>query len=211
MESYSQSGQDIFVMNILKKIQGKFLDLGCYLPKKINNTYLLELNGWDGVSVDIINYSKEWEVRKTLYINEDCFNLNFDDFLSEHYENNLIDYLSLDMEVVGERYKLLEKVLKTGYEFKVVTLEHDSYLGHSFHVNEKLPQREIMKEYGYTLVCSDVSQKSHPTFFYEDWYVNPKYINIEEIENWFSDKLSCDKIFIKNNVDYIVNEISKKW
>ena len=80
MESYSQCGQDLFVINILKKNKGKFLDLGCYLPKNINNTYLLELNGWEGVSIDIVDYSKEWEVRKTPYINENCFNINFDEF-----------------------------------------------------------------------------------------------------------------------------------
>jgi hypothetical protein len=211
MESYSQCGQDLFVINILKKNKGKFLDLGCYLPKNINNTYLLELNGWEGVSIDIVDYSKEWEVRKTPYINENCFNINFDEFLPKHYENKLIDYLSLDMEVVGERYKLLEKILKTGYQFKVVTLEHDSYLGEAFHKNEKLPQRELMNKYGYVLLCSDVSQQAHPNYFYEDWWINPKYVNTEEVKNWFSDKLSCDKIFIKNNVNYLVNEISKKW
>ncbi len=35
-----------------------------------------------------------------------------------------------------------------------------------------------------------------------------KYVNTEEVKNWFSDKLSCDKIVIKNNVNYLVNEIS---
>ena len=38
MESYSQCGQDLFVINLLNKDNGTFLDLGCYLPKKINNT-----------------------------------------------------------------------------------------------------------------------------------------------------------------------------
>ena len=42
MESYSQCGQDFFVFNILKQKTGTFLDLGCYLPIKINNTFLLE-------------------------------------------------------------------------------------------------------------------------------------------------------------------------
>ena len=65
MESYSQCGQDIFVYNILNKNNGTFLDLGCYLPKNINNTYLLELNGWSGISLDILDYSEEWKERKT--------------------------------------------------------------------------------------------------------------------------------------------------
>ena len=162
MESYSQCGQDLFVINLLNNKNGKFLDLGCYLPKKINNTYLLETNGWSGVSVDIINYSNEWEVRNTPFVNLDCFNINFNEFLPTYFNDKIIDYLSLDMEKIGERYKLLQKILETDYKFKVITIEHDSYLGNEYIVNEKLPQREILEKHGYTLLCSDVSQqKTH--------------------------------------------------
>ena len=111
MESYSQCGQDLFVTNVLKQKKGKFLDLGCYLPVKINNTFLLEQNGWTGVSVDIIDYSEEWKVRKTPFIHKDCFEIDYTTFLPNHYDDKIIDYLSLDMEVVGERYKLLQKLL----------------------------------------------------------------------------------------------------
>jgi hypothetical protein len=61
--------------------QGKFLDLGCYLPKKINNTFLLETKGWNGVSIDIVDYSEEWKCRTNPFINEDCFNIHFNSFL----------------------------------------------------------------------------------------------------------------------------------
>jgi hypothetical protein len=211
MESYSQCGQDLFVINLLNINNGKFLDLGCYLPRKINNTYLLELNGWDGISIDIIDYSNEWKNRKSKFINEDCFNLDFNDFLPKFYNEKIIDYLSLDMEKVGERYTLLEKILMTSYSFKIITIEHDSYLGGEYVTNEKLPQREILNKYGYKLICSDVSQEKHPELYYEDWWVNEKYFNEEQINSWISDKLSCDKIFNKNNIQYIVNDESKTW
>ena len=211
MESYSQCGQDIFVYNMLEINNGTFLDLGCYLPKNINNTYLLELNGWSGISIDIINYNKEWEERENPFIQQDCMNTNLDELLDFHYNNKVIDYLSLDMEVLGDRFKLLEKVLKTKYSFKIITIEHDSYLNDDYVINEKLPQRELLKHNGYILVCGDVSQKDHPTLFYEDWWVNSKYFNDDDLTNWYSDKLSCDKIFNKQNIKYEVNEISKKW
>jgi hypothetical protein len=210
MESYSQCGQDLLVANLIKN-KGHFLDLGCYLPKKINNTYLLELNGWEGVSVDIIDYSQQWLERSTPFVNEDCFNLNFNDFLPKYFNNKTIDYLSLDMEKIGERYKLLEKILNTDYDFKIVTIEHDSYMGYDFEINEKMPQREILTKHGYILLCSDVSQKNHPSLYYEDWWVNKKYFNDDDIRLWFSDKLSCDKIFNKVGVDYSINEISETW
>jgi hypothetical protein len=211
MESYSQCGIDIFVYNILKKDNGTFLDLGCYLPKNINNTYLLELNGWTGISLDIIDYNEEWKERKNKFIQQDCMNTDLTNLLDSHYNNKVIDYLSLDMEVLGDRFKLLEKVLKTNYEFKVITIEHDSYLSGEYESIEKLPQRELLKQNGYILLCGDVSQKEHPTLFYEDWWVNSKYFNEEDLTNWFSDKMSCDKIFNKLNINYNVNEISKKW
>jgi len=211
MESYSECGQDLFVMSLLNIKNGKFLDLGCNLPIKINNTYLLELNGWDGVSVDILDYSKEWESRKSKFINEDCFNIDFNDFLPKFYNEKTIDYLSLDMEEVGERYKLLEKILMTGYDFKIITIEHDSYLGDKYELNEKIPQREILERYGYKLICSDVSQEKNPDLYYEDWWVNEKYFDKKSIKSWISDKLSCDKIFNKNDIKYIVNDETRQW
>jgi len=211
MESYSQCGQDIFVFNILNKNNGTYLDLGCYLPKNINNTYLLELNGWSGISLDIMDYHKEWEVRKNKFIQQDCMNIDLNELLTIHYKEKIIDYLSLDMEVLGDRFKLLDKILKTNHEFKVITIEHDSYISEDYVNIEKIPQRKLLSDLGYILVCGDVSQKDHPTLFYEDWWVNSKYFNKEDIKHWFSDKISCDKIFDKLNIKYDVNEISKKW
>jgi hypothetical protein len=211
MESYSECGQDLFVLNLLDIKNGKFLDLGCNLPITINNTYLLELNGWDGISVDIIDYSKEWESRKSKFINRDCFDIDFKSFLPSFYDEKIIDYLSLDMEKVGERYKILEKILDSGYLFKIITIEHDSYLGPEFELNEKVPQREILKNYGYKLICSDVSQKQNPNLYYEDWWVNEKFFDEKILDSWISDKLSCDKIFDKNNIQYIINDETRKW
>ena len=207
MESYSQCGQDLFVLSLLKEGNGTFLDLGCSLPKKINNTYLLELNGWQGLSIDIKNFSREWECRTNPFVQADCFNVDYKDLLPKFYESTTIDYLSLDMEVLGERYLLLEKVLESGYEFKIVTIEHDSYLGKDFVLLERDRQREILKEHGYTLLCSDVSHPKYPNLFYEDWWINPKYFKTDT-ELWRSDKLSCDKLFERNNIKYVVNEIS---
>jgi hypothetical protein len=211
IKSYSQCGQDIFVYNILKKNKGYYLDLGCYLPKKINNTYLLELNGWDGISVDIMDYHNEWKDRKNKFIQTDCLSLNYDEFLDKYYNQLTIDYLSLDMELLGDRYKLLQKIFESKYDFKVITIEHDSYMGENFIINEKQPQVDFLKNNGYILVCSDVAQSQHPTLYYEDWWVNSKYFNEDEIKLWFSNKESCDKIFDKLNIKYEIADESKSW
>lgn len=211
MESYSQSGQDLFVINLLNIKNGKFLDLGCHLPKNINNTYLLEINGWSGISIDIVDYNEEWKERKNKFIQQDCFEIDFDQLLNFHYEDKIIDYLSLDMEILGDRFKLLKKVLDTEYQFKIITIEHDSYINNEYVLMEKIPQRELLKNKGYILLCGDVSQKENPTLYYEDWWVNGKYFNVEDLTQWMSNKLSCDKIFEKLNIDYHKNSISKTW
>jgi hypothetical protein len=211
MVSFSQCGQDLFVLNILKQNKGTFLDLGCYLPKNINNTFLLEQNGWSGISLDINDYNKEWSVRKNKFIQCDCFTQNYNDLLSENYDTNVIDYLTLDMERLGDRYKLLEIILKTNYEFKIITIEHDSHLGDEYVQNEKIPQRELLNKMGYVLVCGDVSHKDYPNDYYEDWWVNKKYVTEKTYFPWLSNKEDFGKILEKNNIKYEISEISKKW
>jgi hypothetical protein len=144
MKSYSQAGQDLFVHNLTKGNKGTFLDLGCFLPRKINNTYLLELNGWDGISLDIQDLNKEWKERRGKFIQADCLTTDYNNLLSKHYINKTIDYLTLDMEGCGDRYKLLSKIIESDYNFKIITIEHDAYLGHSFVNQEKIPQRELL-------------------------------------------------------------------
>lgn len=209
--SYSQCGQDLFVLNLLKIKNGTFLDLGCYLPKNINNTFLLEQNGWVGLSLDINDYTKEWSVRKNKFIKCNCFTQDYNTLLSENYNTNVIDYLTLDMEVLGDRYKLLKTILNTNYEFKIITIEHDSHLGEEYINQEKIPQRELLTKMGYVLVCGDVSHKDYPNDYYEDWWVNKKYITEDVYSSWLSNKEDFGKILSKNNIKHEISEESKQW
>jgi len=206
IKSYSQGGQDVFVYNILQKNNGLFLDLGCSTPIFINNTYALELKGWSGISIDILDFYSDWKRdRKNKFVQADCMNLDYNAFLKQYYSTTIIDYLSLDMEGLGDRYKLLTKILNTDYEFKVITIEHDSYMdtetSDDFTKFEKIPQRKLLKEKGYILLCSDVSQKNYPNLYYEDWWINPKYVTCDTAA-WMSDKMSCYQIFQKLNIQY---------
>jgi FkbM family methyltransferase len=77
--SYSQARQDVFVLSHYSFSWGSFLDIGCGLPKEINNTYLLEKHGWKGVSIDIKDLNKEWENRETEFIQADALTMNLGD------------------------------------------------------------------------------------------------------------------------------------
>lgn len=202
MKSYSQCGQDLFVNYLTKGKPGKFLDLGCYLPKTINNTYFLELNGWDGISLDILDFNKEWEERRCKFIQSDCLSVDYNNLLKDYYSEKTIDYLTLDMEECGDRFRLLEKIINSDYDFKIITIEHDAYLGESFVQKEQIPQRKLLESKGYKLVCADVSHDVHPELYFEDWWINPIYFNEEDIKNLKFEKINCGKIFKSLNIPY---------
>jgi hypothetical protein len=167
----SQVKQDEFVLNLIKK--GTFLDIGCREPEDLNNTMLLEQNGWTGVSIDKDDYSKEWkEKRSSLFICADALTFDYRN-LAPLFTSWVFDYLSLDIEGDGDRYKALVRVLQFGFEFKVITIEHDSYRVPA--ELERDPQRKLLKSLGYRLLYPDISMNNKA---FEDWWINPEYIKI---------------------------------
>ena len=175
----SQARQDEFVLSLISK--GTFLDIGCYLPEKYNNTHLLEQHGWTGLAIDIEDYSEEWGERKTTFVCADALEY---DYSSLPF---LIDYLSLDVEGDGTRFAVLKRVIKH-HEFKVITIEHDRYVK-GYTENEAKPQRELLTRLGYLLLCEDVKADTRE---FEDWWVNPKYVS--NFMHYKSKGLHCDKI-----------------
>ena len=57
-KTYSQNGEDI---QIIKYFQNKekafYVDVGCFHPTRINNTYLLYKKGWRGINIDPSKFS----------------------------------------------------------------------------------------------------------------------------------------------------------
>jgi hypothetical protein len=176
IKKYSQAGQDRFVLSLFNKdYKGIFVDVGCSLPININNTLMLEENGWNGISLDIIDYSIEWQIRRTPFIVQDAIKCDYKELFEKYNIPNLIDYLSLDIEGDGQRYEALKQVMASGHEFKVITIEHDAYRGYD--LTERQPQRKLLKERDYLLLCSNVLNDG---FEMEDWWINPKYFNESE-------------------------------
>ena len=62
-KSYSQYGEDLiidsFFQHHLPIKNGNYLDIGCYHPVGISNTYVLHKRGWQGLVVDIDDYKLE--------------------------------------------------------------------------------------------------------------------------------------------------------
>ena len=193
-KSYSQAGQDVFVLSLFNKnYKGTFVDVGCQMPFNINNTLLLEENGWTGISFDIVDYGNAWISRRTPFICGDALILNYAELFNKYNLPKIIDYLSLDIEGDGTRFQALKKVIESGYEFKVMTVEHDAYRGYD--LTERQPQRKYLNELGYLLLCSDMYiDKINPM---EDWWINPKYFNIDDYQHIMCKDLSYKEILEK--------------
>ena len=167
--------QDVYALIVFgKKHVGTFVDIGCRHPVLHNNTFLLEEYGWKGFAVDLEYYTPEWKKyrQNTKYLNLDAFTVNYKKEFENLGMDSPIDFLSIDLELPGDRVNILKKVFETGYEFKVITIEHDAYC-HPAEL-EKTPQREFLTEMGYVLVkkCEWI----------EDFWINPKYINLDQYE-----------------------------
>ena len=116
--------------------------------------------------MDIENFEAQWKQRKSIYIQDNA--LTFDYFKLYEIIPKLesFDYLSLDIEGMGSRFNALARIICSGFKFKVMTIEHDSYRG--FEKWETIPQRNLLKAFGYTLFRADVDSEG---MIFEDWWI----------------------------------------
>ena len=50
--------EDLIILDNLKNINhGFYVDAGCYHPLHLSNTYLLHKRGWEGINIDVSEYS----------------------------------------------------------------------------------------------------------------------------------------------------------
>jgi len=198
--------QDIYALYVFgEEHKGTFVDIGCRHPVLHNNTFLLEQYGWRGFAVDLEYFVPEWKKYRpnSTYLNRDAFTVNYKAEFDKLNSGSTIDFLSIDLELPGDRVNILKQVFETGYEFKVITIEHDAYC-HPVEL-EKIPQREFLTEKGYILVkkCEWI----------EDFWINPKYINKEQYEILIQDnsgEIEIHPWMFLNSVGYDWSHFYKK-
>ena len=161
--SQSQVGQDAFAHSLIGN-SGTFLDIGCG-DQNGSNTLALEWIGWTGYLVELDHKRAEWcrQNRRSPIIEGDATRIDWGLCSKREF-----DYLSLDIDDVKDEdskiVKVLLDLLDSGFIFKVMTIEHDSYrIGNG--TRDIL--RAILPTRGYTLVRADVKCKGNP---FEDWW-----------------------------------------
>ena len=86
---YSQWGEDLEISNFFQnKLNGFYLDIGCFHPFMYSNTCLLHKKGWSGINIDInptsidlfnIARPKDFNICTTINNEKKLFEVYFDD------------------------------------------------------------------------------------------------------------------------------------
>jgi len=173
MNSYSQAGQDLLALSLLKHkpLPKTFLDLGCNDPLHNNNTYLLEQNGWQGLSVDLQDFQTQYALhRHTPFLKADLITLDWPAILNYYPSLLTLDYLSFDVD--NATLKAFQNFPFNLIHFHVLTIEHDAY---RVGPTTRKILRSTLSTLGYTLLCADVTLSGFGEF--EDWWVDDRVVD----------------------------------
>ncbi len=191
VNSYSQIGQDLFVLELLGP-NGTFLDFGCGNGKDKpcgNNTLLLEQNGWDGFSFDIdlelINEFKSFRNTRAYAIDLSQVTIGSSFLYSDLPK--LIDYWSFDVDEATDA--VLDNFPFDDIEFKFISFEHNQY--HAGYKGLKERSLELFELKGYQLLVENVMFRGWSV---EDWYVNPKYLKIPKLGSNITPEQALQKL-----------------
>lgn len=175
--SFSQSGQESFVLNMLNmKTDGFYVEIGAYHSTDLSNTYVLESQfSWKGVAFEIDpKKSKEYNRgRSNLCVTADATNFNYSECFEKLNTPAVIDYLQVDIEPAFQSLAALKLLPWDEYTFKVITFEHDLYVNPE---NEVIQQEafDLLSGHGYSQVAKNVKSNGLP---YEDWYCYPDFVS----------------------------------
>ena len=165
----SQSYQDLFALQVCKN--KTYIEIGANRPKKRNNTFLLEQNGFKGFSIE---YSKKWQTswknskRLNVIYFADAMKFDYATAIKTLGLSNKFGYLSCDIEPNTATFKALQHVIDSDIQFECITFEHDLYASKK-DIREKV-DRYMIKN-GYRIAVSDVYLPPDKTKLYETWYV----------------------------------------
>jgi tetratricopeptide (TPR) repeat protein len=197
VQNFSQVYQDMFVLTVLEgKHNGTYLEIGSGEPFYGSNTALLEtVFGWKGVGIEYdSSRASKHSIRKNPVFCVDGTTVDYNKLLSEYFDDNIIDYLQLDIEPSRNTFMALQKIPFDKYQFKVITYEHDHYIDIKKQYRDK--SREFLTSLGYVLLVNDISPRDDCSF--EDWWVNPTLVSSSIMKNF--DHLRHKRINLATNI-----------
>lgn len=108
--------EDLIILNYFKDINdGYYVDVGCYHPVHLSNTFLLHKKGWNGVNIDISEYSIDlFNYLRPRDTNINTAVTNFDGSTKFYYQKKLSQLSSIKKNTATKRMqgKIDEKDIK---------------------------------------------------------------------------------------------------
>jgi hypothetical protein len=195
---HSGSRLDEFVARLFNfKKHGTYVDIGSAHSMQHNNSHYLDVQlDWGGICVEIDSaFNETYNDRKNcMYVNQDATTVNYKQLFTDKGFTSSIDYLSLDVDILC--LTVAKMLPLNDFKFKVIGIEHDHYLHGDLY---RAPQRELLLNAGYTLVCRDVLVRS-PAFdncSFEDWYLDSSYFGSDIINKLTSSQCHPEDILQK--------------
>jgi|TARA_Y200000002_G_scaffold380004_1_gene390507 FkbM family methyltransferase len=157
----SQFGEEKKILRFFKKdFKGTYVDLGCFHPTRLNNTFQLYKKGWSGINIDLnpltielFNYARPLDINicsvvsnsrknKKLYFlgdldSKNTLDLNHKNWLSRHFKIK-----EKDFKIKKIKSKTLGDILKENSLFKIDFLNIDIE-GHELEVLRSLDFRKF--------------------------------------------------------------------
>ncbi len=165
-ESYSQCGEDKFILNFFKKKKfGSYLDIGAYNPIKFNNTFLLYKKGWSGTNIDLNKTSidlfnilrpKDVNICAAISDKEIRVKVSIENIFSPLNTISLNRSKKLNQENIKKnsyfvKTKKINKLIKNNFDFLNIDIE-----GKDFEVLKSINFNFYKPE----LICIEVLEKS---------------------------------------------------
>jgi len=170
-ESHSHALQDAFALDCKRSfLPGRWLEIGANDPLKGgNNTALLELYGWTGISLELDPqfkpaWQRSWRNDAVLQI-ADATTFDYASIDDKHF-----DYIQLDVEPPSVTFKCLQRIIESGITAECLTFEHDLYANPS-NAEYKEKAYNLLTKHGYRRAIEGVLRIDMPQVNFEDWYV----------------------------------------
>jgi len=163
-------GEDVVISDYFKnRKKGFYVDIGCYHPIHRNNTFLLYKRGWQGINIDIHNFS----IELFNYLRPNDLNYNFavsnkNEIINMYFQKELSQLSTINQDQA-------KKVFQGGIkEKKIQAYTLDKILDFSKLENEKIDLLDIdvegadlkvlqglsFKKFNPELICVEIHEKN---------------------------------------------------
>ena len=193
--------EDLIILNYFKDINdGYYVDVGCYHPLHLSNTFLLHKKGWNGVNIDISEYTIDlFNYLRPRDTNINTAVTNFDGSTKFYYQKKLSQLSSIKKNTATKRMqgKIDEKDIKA---YKLSTILNNTKYRHKkinfLNIDAEDSDFDVLcsidfKIYRPDMICVEIIEED---IFESNIY---RFLNELNYKKIWSSKSNWSHIFIK--------------